>query len=78
MKVSISEIRKNKVFLFLAPDATQEELQGFDMKVHFWMSSRFTGVPCSFYLRTSDGGRAILSVVNINSDHDLPQIEEDW
>lgn len=78
MKVSISEIRKNKVFLFLAPDATQEELQDFDLKVQAWMSSRFRGVPCSFYLRTSDGGKAILSVVEINSDHDCPQVEEIW
>lgn len=78
MKVSISEIRKDKVFLFLAPDATQEELQDFDMKVHAWMSSRFSGISCSFYLHTSDGGKAILSVVDINSDHDNPQIEENW
>lgn len=78
MKVSISEIRKNKVFLFLATDATQEELQDSDMKVHSWMSSRYTGVPCSFYLRTSDGGRSILSVVDINSGNDAPQKEENW
>lgn len=78
MKVSISEIRKNKVFLFLAPDATQEELQDFDMKVHAWMSTHFDGIPCSFYLRTSDGGKAILSIVDINADHDSPHVDEMW
>lgn len=78
MKVSISEIRKGKVFLFLAPNATQDELRDFDMKVHAWMAKHYEGMPCSSYLRTTDGGKAILSVVDINSDHDAPQIEENW
>ena len=78
MKVSISEIRKGKVFLLLAPNATQDELQDFDMKVHAWMTKHFEGMPCSFYLHTTDGGKAILSVVDINSDHDVPQIDEIW
>ena len=78
MKVSISEIRKDKVFLFLAPDATHDELQDFGMKVQAWMSSHYEGLPCSFYLHTTDGRLAIVSILDVNNGWDGQQVEEVW
>lgn len=78
MKVSISEIRKDKVFLFLAPDATQDELKNFGMMVQAWMMKHYVGIPCSSYIRTTDPGLAIVSILDINSDHDVPQFDENW
>lgn len=81
MKVSISEIIKNKVFLFLAPDASPEELANFEDVVRRWMDKRVQDLPTpwhsEFTLTDSNGVKTIVSIVDVNKDHQIDQTTED-
>ena len=79
MKVAVSEIIENKVFLFLAPDASPESLVNFEDTISHWMDAKILELRATghsdFSLTTSDGGKAIVSIVDVNNDHETNQYE---
>ena len=81
MKVAISEIIKDKIFLFLAPIASPEDLANLDGTICHWMDAKVLELQATghsdFTLITNDGGKAIVSIVDVNKDHEINQYEVD-
>ena len=81
MKVSVSEFVKDKVFQFLSLDSNREELERFESLVCQWMDNKVQHLPTQwhseFSLNTSDGKKAIVSIVDVNKDLSVKQYEID-
>ena len=81
MKASLSEITKNKVFVFFPQNSNPQELNDFEKKVGLWMDKKTNEVDAlmhsDFVLETSDGGKAIASIIDVNKDQQDVQIEID-
>lgn len=76
MKVSISTIKKDKVFLVLCLEkgVTKEQFQE-TVKNHFFDSTK--KIPYNFFAETNDDTLAMVVIPDVNQDHDCPQIEKD-
>lgn len=73
MKVSISTIKKDKVFLVICSEkgVTKEQ---FSEAVQNYFLLQQQGVPFSFYADTYDDTLAMIVIPDVNQDHEVPQI----
>lgn len=76
MKVSISTIKQNKVFLVMCLDPGVSKEQ-FSQAVQNHFLSSHNGVPYSFYAETHDDTLAMIVILDVNSNPEAPQQEKE-
>lgn len=72
MRVSISTIKKNKVYLILCSEngVTREQ---FSEAVQNYFLVNYPGIPYCFYIDTYDATLAMVVIPDVNQDHEAPQ-----
>ncbi len=74
MKVSISTIKKDKVFLVICLEKGVSKEQFQEAVQNYFLLTQ-QRVPYSFYAETSDDTLAMVVIPDVNQDHYCPQIE---
>ena len=72
MKVSISTIKKNKVFLVLCLEQDVPK-DAFSQAVQNYFLLNHPGVPYNFYADTCDDTLALVVILDVNQDHEAAQ-----
>ena len=72
MKVSISTIKKNKVFLVLCLEQGVSK-DAFSQAVQNYFLLNHSGVPYNFYADTYDDILAMVVIPDVNQDHEAAQ-----
>lgn len=76
MRVSISTIKQNKVFLVICLErGVSKEQFSQAVQNHFLLTQ--DAIPYSFYADTLDDTLAMIVIPDVNQDHEAPQIEMD-
>ncbi len=72
MKVSISTIKKDKVFLVICLENGVSK-DAFSQAVQNYYHLNYSGVPFSFYAETHDDTLAMIVIIDVNQDHEGSQ-----
>ncbi len=72
MKVSISTIKKNKVFLVLCLEKGVSK-DTFSQTVQDYFLLNHSGIPYNFYADTYDDTLAMVVIPDVNQDHEAAQ-----
>lgn len=72
MKVSVSTIKKEKVFLIICMEQGVSK-DDFSQAVQYYFLEHYPGVPYSFYADTYDDTLAMIVIPDVNQDHEDDQ-----
>lgn len=79
MKISVSTLKRQKVYSVLYadnPEVTGLSLPDFVSSVEFWAHSYFRDI-LSIYVNIERDTYSMIIVLNVNTDHEEPQFEEE-